>query len=167
MADRRPLAGRVHPGRASAAHGASRGGASRGADGLDVVEVTTPAQLADFEQTLAEAYPTPELLPFGSQPRMFGDDVLRSGWRLYVGYEAGRPVATAAAYPTDRVVAVEVVSSRSECRGRGYGAAITAAASAAGPDRPAVLVSSDLGRGVYEGLGFVAIFRYTLWVGHR
>ena len=39
------------------------------------------------------------------------------GWTLYVGYEGDRPVATSAAFVTDHVVAVEMVSTRSECRG--------------------------------------------------
>ena len=89
------------------------------------------------------------------------------GGRLFVGYEDGRPVATAVGTVTDSVVAVEVVSTRPECRGKGYGAAITAAATMAAPHLPAALVSSDLGRRVYEGLGYLAVLRYTLWVGTR
>ena len=143
------------------------GGPAEPAPGLDVVEVETPEQLADFERTLAEAYPAPELLPFGSRPWLLRDDLLRSRWRLCVGYEGDRPVATAAGYAGDRLVAVEIVSTRPECRGRGYGAAITAAAAASAPELPAVLVASDLGRGVYEGLGYLAVSRYTLWIGRR
>jgi hypothetical protein len=141
------------------------GGAAPVVPGFHIAEVTTPAQLAVFEQTIAEAYPAPELLPFGSQPRVYGDAILSSNWRLFVGYEGDRPVATGAGYVTDHIVVVEAISSRSECRGKGYGAAVTAAAMLAAPDRPSALIASDLGRGVYERLGFLPVLRYTLWVG--
>ena len=70
------------------------------------------------------------------------------------------------AFVDEDVVAVEAVSTRDECRGRGYGAAITAAATASA-DAPALLVASDLGRGVYANLGYLPILRYTLWLGMR
>ncbi len=134
---------------------------------LRVLEVKSSTELETFERTLAEAYPAPEALPFGSQPRLFRDAVLGSGWHLFVGFAQDTPVATAASFVTDDIVVVEAVSTRSECRGRGYGAVVTHAATVVAPDRPAGLVASDLGRGVYEQLGYVAILRYTLWVGTR
>ena len=68
---------------------------------------------------------------------------------------------------SDELVLVEAVSTRAECRGRGYGAAITAAATAARTERPAALLSSDPGRGVYEPLGYLPITRFSLWIGAR
>jgi hypothetical protein len=135
--------------------------------GMRIEVVRDGNQLEDFERTMIEAYPTVELAPFGSQPRLFGEPLLHSGWTLYVGYEDDRPVATSAAFVTDHVVAVEMVSARQECRGRGYGAAITAAAATTRVDRPSALVSSDLGNGVYRRLGYMPILRYTLWIGAR
>jgi hypothetical protein len=135
--------------------------------GLRVVEARTPGELRDFEQTLCEAYPAPEHLPFGSRPRLFDDALLGSGWHFYVGYDDGRPVATAASFVADGVAVVEAVSTRAGFRGRGVGAALTAAATTTVCDRPAALVSSDLGRGVYADLGYVPILRYTLWMGTR
>jgi hypothetical protein len=35
------------------------------------------------------------------------------------------------------------------------------------PAKPATLIASDLGRGVYERLGFVALLRCTYWLGLR
>jgi hypothetical protein len=135
--------------------------------GLRIVEVRTRDALRDFEKTITEAYPAPEQLPFGSRPRLFSDGLLDSNWHFYVGYEEARPVATAASFVGDGVVVVEGVSTRAECRGRGYGAALTAAATVTACDRPAALVASDLGRGVYADLGYVPILRYTLWLGTR
>jgi ribosomal protein S18 acetylase RimI-like enzyme len=135
--------------------------------GLRIEVVRTGAQLDDFERTKVEAYPTAELSPFGSQPRLFAEPLLDSDWTLYVGYEGERAVATSAAFVTDRVATVEMISTRPECRGRGYGLAITAAAASTRTDRPSALVSSDLGNGVYRRLGYLPILRYTLWMGSR
>jgi len=49
-----------------------------------------------------------------------------------------------------------MISARPEVRGRGVGRAVTAAATVVAPDRPAMLISSDDGRPVYERLGYVA-----------
>jgi hypothetical protein len=54
-----------------------------------------------------------------------------------------------------------------EVRGRGYGRAITAATIAVDLSKPATLVASDLGRPIYEQLGFVAVMRVTYWLGLR
>jgi len=106
-------------------------GHSTVATDLRIVRVEDHRGLDDFERTLAEAYPAPELLPFGSQRRLFNDSVLDTPWHLYVGYEGSTPVATAGAYVDDELVVVEAVSTRPECRGKGHGAAITAAATSA------------------------------------
>jgi hypothetical protein len=143
------------------------GGAPSNGTALQIEVVRDADQLAEFERTVIEAYPTPELAPFGSQSRLFADPLLATDWTLYVGYEAGRVVATSAAFVTDHVVAVEMVSTREECRGRGYGLAITAAAATTRADRPSALVSSDLGNPVYRRLGYMPILRYTLWMGAR
>ncbi len=54
-----------------------------------------------------------------------------------------------------------------DVRGRGIGRAMTAAATAAATDRPAMLISSDDGRPVYDRLGYLPLLRFTLWAGHR
>ncbi len=135
--------------------------------GIDVVEATTRDTVADFERTLIDGYPAPELSPYGTFPRLFADEVLGTGWRLFVGYDDGRPVATSAAYVGDAIVAIEAISTLPSHRGRGIGAALTVAAMLAEPSLPSALVASDLGRGVYESLGFLSIHRYTLWIGMR
>ena len=47
--------------------------------------------------------------------------------------------------------------------GRGIGAAVTHAATVADPASPAVLIASDAGVGVYRGLGYLPVTRWTLW----
>jgi hypothetical protein len=142
------------------------GGSAPLADGLHIVRVADADTLADFEQTLVEAYPVTDLQPW-QRGVYLRPEALDTAWRFFVGYQGDRAVTTAAAYVTPTVTIVELVSSRPECRGKGYGAAITAAATLTEPERPAMLVASDLGRNVYAQLGYVSILRYTLWLGLR
>lgn len=135
-------------------------------DGVRVVEVSGEAALDDFECTLVEAYPTPELQPWRHRV-FFGSGVLDTDWHLFVAYDGDRAVATAAGYVGPSITLVECVSTRAECRGRGIGAAVTMAASLARPGQPAMLISSDLGNGVYRNLGYLPLQRYTLWLGVR
>jgi GNAT superfamily N-acetyltransferase len=131
-----------------------------------VEEVTDAEQLAVFEQTLVEAYPAPEMLPW-RRGSFFAPAVLDTGWRLFVGYGDGVPVATAGAFVTATTTLVELVSTRPEARGKGHGTAVTAAATLTAPDRPAMLISSDLGRPIYDRLGYLPLLRYSLWLGMR
>jgi GNAT superfamily N-acetyltransferase len=142
------------------------GGTEPVVSGFHIVRATDAGTLADFERTLIEAYPVTEMQPWqrGSYLRA---GALDGNWRFFVGYEDGTAVATAAAHVTPSVTIVELVSARPECRGKGYGAAITAAATLTEPDRPAMLVASDLGRNVYARLGYTPLLRYTLWLGLR
>ncbi len=141
--------------------------ADGGGSDLRIEVVRDPTQLEEFERTMVEAYPAVELAPFGSQQRLFADRLIDSNWTLYLGYDGDRVVATGGAYVTDRLVAVEMISTRSDCRGRGFGAAITLAAATTATDRPSLLIASDPGRPVYERLGYLPVLRYTLWMGGR
>jgi GNAT superfamily N-acetyltransferase len=131
---------------------------------LEIVEVGDAA-LADWQHVLVEGYPAPELrdanAPFLDE-RILGDRL-----RLWVGYVAGRPVACAGAYVDGAAIGLTSIATLPDARGRGYGAALTHRAATCVPTLPSMLNSSDLGRPVYERLGFVTIARYTLWVKTR
>jgi hypothetical protein len=142
------------------------GGRAPLADGLHIERVVDREGLADFERTAVEAYPIPEMQPW-RLGALLGPAVLETDWTFFVGYHGGRPVATSAAYVSERLSVVELVSTRPEVRGRGFGATITAAAHLAAPDRPSMLIASDLGRPAYDRLGYLPILRYTLWLGTR
>lgn len=142
------------------------GEARTSADGLRVARVADEDTLADFERTLIEAYPAPEMQPW-ARGSMFAPGILDSAWRLFVGYEGDEPVGTAGAWVSPAMTLVELVSTRPECRGKGYGAALTAAATVVAPDQPAMLIASDDGRGVYDRLGYLPLSRHTLWLGLR
>jgi GNAT superfamily N-acetyltransferase len=130
---------------------------------FDIRRVRDEGGLADFERTMIEAYPVVEMQPW-VRGSFLAPAILDTAWHLFVAYDDGRPVATAGAYVTDRLLIVELVSARPETRGRGVGAAITAAATAAASDRPAMLIASDLGQGVYRGLGYLSLLRQSLWI---
>lgn len=128
---------------------------------LTITEVTDDASLETFERTLVDAYPEPNLEPyaFGS---VHDGRVLRGPTHFFVGSVAGRPVATAAGHVAAGVNLVEFVSTMPDARGRGYGEAVTWAATCVDPSLPAVLIASDLGRPVYERMGYVSVARWTL-----
>ena len=62
---------------------------------------------------------------------------------------------------------VELVATLPDARGHGYGEAVTWAATLAAPEVPAVLIASDLGRPVYERMGYLALDRWTFLFGER
>jgi GNAT superfamily N-acetyltransferase len=131
---------------------------------LTIIEVTDEAGLEVFERTLVAGYPEPNLEPYE-----FGivhdGRVLGGGTHFFVGAVAGRPVATAAAHVTAALNWVEFDATMPDARGRGYGEAVTWAATSVDPSLPAALIASDLGRPVYERMGYVTVGRWTLW--HR
>lgn len=135
-------------------------------DGLEITPVTTPGELEEFGTTLVEAFPVPELAgrPFGG----YGPALLDlPGWRMWVGRIDGRPVATSAVHVHGGVNDVEWISARPETRGRGVGAAVTWTATLADPTLPAMLIASDLGKPVYERMGYLSLTRFTLWFRPR
>jgi hypothetical protein len=132
-------------------------------DGLRIEEVCEPEALATFERTLVDAYPLPEWA--GLEPgSVFTPGLVGSGALHYwIGWVGNRPVCTAGTIVHAGVNLVEWVSTSPDARSRGFGASITFTAATADPAAPAVLLSSDAGRSVYERLGFVAVARWTLW----
>jgi hypothetical protein len=125
---------------------------------LDIEEVRDGAALDTFVDTLIEAYPIP-----GAQGSAFDERVLDGPIHLFIGREDGRPVATAGTYVGHGLNDVEWVSVMADCRGKGFGAAITGAATGADPRLPAALIASDDGFGIYTNMGYRSLLRFTLW----
>jgi len=123
--------------------------------GVVVAEVRDAAGLAAWDRVLAAGYPMP---PSPAPAALLGGRT-----RFWLATVDGVPAATALSYTAHGVVDVEAVATLPQFRRRGAGAAVTAAATVADPASPAVLVSSDDGAGVYRGLGFLPVTRWTLW----
>jgi hypothetical protein len=128
-------------------------------DGLEIVPVTNADELSVFETTLAAAYPAGDGGTLFSEPMLEVDDI-----SLWLARLDGQPVATALAHHGGRVNGVEMISCLPSARGRRVGEAVTWLPTLTAPDRPAALIASDLGRPVYERMGFVALLRFTLWM---
>ena len=89
------------------------------------------------------------------------------GVRFYVGYVGGEPVATGVGIATGRTIGVYNIATVEGARRRGYGAAMTVRAAldgrAAGCD-VAALQASEMGRPIYERLGYRTVVRYRAFV---
>jgi GNAT superfamily N-acetyltransferase len=131
---------------------------------LTISEVDDEVALEVFERTLVDGYPEPDLQPyrFGS---VHDGRILGGPTHCFTGTVGRRPVATALGHVAHGVNVVEMIATTDDARGRGYGAALTWAATTVDPSLPAVLFASDLGRPVYERLGYHAVSRWTIW--HR
>jgi GNAT superfamily N-acetyltransferase len=124
--------------------------------GVSVTEVRDAADLAVWDRLLAAGFPTPAS---PAPPTLLGGPT-----RFWLAHADGEPVATAMSYAGHGLVNVEAVATLPEYRGRGLGAAATWAATMAEPTRPAVLISSDDGIGIYRRMGYLPLTRWTLWV---
>lgn len=121
----------------------------------------------DFEYTMVNGYPVPQLQPMDAVTVITPESLRAPGWHHFVGYVDDEPVASGSGYVGARLVHLDNIATLESHRGRGYGFALTAAATRSDPTKPAALIASDLGRPVYEQLGFSALLRYTYWLGRR
>lgn len=83
-----------------------------------------------------------------------------------VAYDRGLQ-AVSLAFDDGASIGVYLVGTATAARGRGLGAAVTAACLAALPPRPALLTATTMGRPVYERLGFHAVGRATTVLHER
>jgi hypothetical protein len=133
--------------------------------GLRIEEVRDLAGLRAFEIAIVRGFGATEDPEPGA---VFGDDVLKEERsRLWVGWEEDRPVSAAATFVEAGINDVILVGTVPESRRRGYGAALTWHATLADPSLPALLLSTDEGRPVYERLGYLSLFRFTVWSRDR
>ncbi len=132
---------------------------------LRIVCVTDDTLAHDYEHALIYGYPAPQLQPHTKVSVITAAARTAPGWRHFVGYAGDRAVAAGSAYVGARLLRVDNIATLDDVRGRGFGRAITAATIATDLSKPATLVASDLGRPVYERLGFTALLRMSYWIG--
>jgi hypothetical protein len=135
--------------------------------GIEVVRVHDAQTARDLEETLVFGFPAPELQPFRAGCFLPPRALDANGWQHFVGYADGRAVAAGSSFADDQLLRVENIAVMDDARGRGFGAANTVATMSAAPTVPATLVASDLGRSVYERIGFRSLHRVTFWLVPR
>ena len=109
---------------------------------------------------------------FGSHPAVASgttclDLIGRPGCVVYVGYADGQPVVSGLGWRTGRTIGVFSIATIESARRRGFGTAMTARVVrdgvAAGCD-VAALQASEMGRPIYERLGFRSVVTYVAYV---
>jgi ribosomal protein S18 acetylase RimI-like enzyme len=126
--------------------------------GLEIRRVSDDATFARYVEVMA-----PILSPSEAFTAVFAEASRRIGFapdadeQHFLGYLEGAPVATASLVLAGGAAGIYNVTTVEAARRRGIGAAVTAAAVRAGAERGmriATLQASDMGRPVYESLGF-------------
>jgi GNAT superfamily N-acetyltransferase len=133
---------------------------------LAVEEVRSASVLQTFESVSIDGFESSGLRNLG-RFGLHAPGVLADGrMRLFAGRFLGRMVAVSMAYIGAEVVGVYGVATLPEYRGRGFGEALTWAATSIAPDLPAVLQPSRLGESTYRRMGYEELGSFTTWV-HR
>jgi len=129
-------------------------------EGLEIRPVADSAGLEDHIVAAAAGFGMPEAM---LRSIVALDLWRRPGRIVYVGYVEGEPVTTGLGARTGRTIGVYNISTIESARKRGYGEAMTARVAAdghaAGCD-VAILQASDMGRPIYERLGYRTVVEY-------
>jgi GNAT superfamily N-acetyltransferase len=125
---------------------------------LEIVEVADEGTVREAEALIDEVF-----VEGSATDRVLTVDCIDERFRVWVGRVDGRPVTTATAYIADGLVGVYAVATTADARGRGYGEAITWAATLSRSDLPATLQASEMGLPVYERMGYRTIAEFTVW----
>jgi ribosomal protein S18 acetylase RimI-like enzyme len=138
-------------------------------DGLDVAPADDAASFHDAMDVMFEGFEMPREIQPLFEERFRGYSVGPGlNQRTYVGRLDGRPVATSLGSLIDGIVTIYNVATVLSARRRGFGAAVTGAAVAdaqARGARWAILESSEMGRSVYERLGFGHVTDVAIYAG--
>lgn len=137
---------------------------SRPAVDFEIRQVTDAVGVANHMTTATDGFGVPPSIMPGI---MCVDLARRDGWTVYVGYQAGKPVCTGLGLRTGRTIGVYNISTLPSARGNGYGRAITARVVADGMRSGcdvAILQATEMGRPIYERMGFRLITRYIGWI---
>jgi ribosomal protein S18 acetylase RimI-like enzyme len=136
-------------------------------EGLTIELTDDAASFHDAMDVMFEGFEMPRETQPLFEERFRGYSVgPRATSRTYVARLDGRPVATSLGATFDGVVAIYNVATVPEARRRGAGGAITAAAMADAQRQGAtwaILESSEMGRSVYERLGFRQVTQVAIY----
>jgi ribosomal protein S18 acetylase RimI-like enzyme len=137
----------------------------RRVDGLDIRTVRDSDILEQHLAVDAEAFGFPlEVGRLLFNKRLFDATEVE----LYVGYVGGQPVANSALIAAQRIAGVANIATLPSHRGRGIGEAMTAHVINRGREFGCIMASlqaSDMGRPLYERMGFRTVCEYRTF--HR
>ena len=132
--------------------------------GLAIEEVSDAGTLREFEQATWDGFES------GSPVREAGlggqhhpGTLEQSAMHYFVGRLNGKVVSSSIAYTSDDVLGVFGVSTLPEYRSRGFGEALTWAATLVAPNLPAHLEPSETGAAMYRRMGYEDIGKNAHW----
>jgi len=139
-------------------------------DGISIEVVADAAAFHDAMDVMFEGFEMPRDVQPLFEERFRGYSIEPGATsRTFVARLDGRPIATSLGSTLDGIVAIYNVATVAAARRRGAGAAVTAAAMAdaqAAGARWAILESSEMGRSVYERLGFRQVAEVAIFAGN-
>ncbi len=131
---------------------------------LEIRRVTDAAGIDAHRQAMTAGFGSDPAVALGTA---CPDLLDRPECVVYVGYADGDPVVSGLGWRTGRTVGVYSIATIESARRRGYGAAMTARVVAGGVVAGcdvAALQASEMGRPIYERLGFRTVVRYAAYV---
>ncbi|MGH2558286.1 MAG: GNAT family N-acetyltransferase [Thermomicrobiales bacterium] len=135
--------------------------------GLRIEEVRDEESLRAFEIAIVRGFSSTEPEAQASGTMFSASTLTDDRERRWVGWEEDRPVSAAATFVAAGINDVTLVATVPEARRRGYGAALTWRATLADPTLPSLLIATEEGQTVYERMGYMSLFRFTLWSHDR
>jgi hypothetical protein len=128
--------------------------------GLEIVRVSTPAEVAEFEDVSVRGFGGDDASVASGTlhpPSILAD----ARMTMLTGRVAGSAVAAAMSYRSDEAVGIYGVSTIASARGRGYASALACAL--IDPAAPAVLSPSPEAESLYRRLGFEQVGELRQW----
>lgn len=130
---------------------------------VDVVDVTDPEGLADWERVAIEGYPLPELRPPNAGSLAHASLLAEPRLHFSLGRQSAHAVSLGALFVDYGVGCFVLGVTRPDARRRGHWRAHAVRRLWAAPDVWMTGVFSDYSRSPAERLGFVPLLRLTLW----
>ena len=134
-----------------------------GAPGLEIRRVRDATGVDAHRQVVTGGFGSDPAVALGTACPGLLD---RSDCAVYVGYADGRPVVSGLGWRTGRTIGVYSIATVPSARRRGYGAAMTARVVTDGVAEGcdvAALQASEMGRPIYERLGFRTVVSYAAY----
>lgn len=131
--------------------------------GLSIRPGTDLSDLEDFGRLVAACFDPRGGTGAVASQRFAAISLTDRRYRIWLGEFDGRPVTCSTAFVATDALYVDFVSTLPEHRGRGYGEAMTWAATQTEPTLPATLHATDAGKSTYVRMGYRTIADAHLW----